>query len=108
MPLVRRVPKRGFNNKFADAIAVVNVADLQKAFDDGQEVTPDVLREKSLANGRHDSLKILGNGELTKKLTVSAHRFSQSATAKIEKAGGKIVVLPGKTTVAEKKKNNKK
>ncbi|MCH2128638.1 MAG: 50S ribosomal protein L15 [Pirellulaceae bacterium] len=108
MPLVRRVPKRGFNNKFADAIAVVNVADLQKAFDDGQEVTPEVLREKSLANGRHDLLKILGNGELTKKLTVSAHRFSQSATAKIEKAGGKIVVLSGKTTVAEKKKINKK
>merc|ERR1711964_378695 len=82
MPLVRRVPKRGFHNKFADTIAIVNVADLEKAFEDGQQVTPEALLSKSLAKGRYDQLKILGNGEITKKLTVSAHRFSESASAK--------------------------
>ena len=108
MPLVRRVPKRGFNNKFAELVAIVNVVDLEKSFDDGQEVTPEALRSKSLANGKYDQLKILGNGQLTKKLTVSAHRFSQSASEKIEKAGGKVIVLPGITTVAEKRKKKKK
>jgi len=104
MPLVRRIPKRGFYNKFADSVAIVNVADLEKAFDDGQQVTPETLESKSLAQGQYDQLKILGNGDLNKKLTVSAHRFSQSALTKIEKAGGKVIVLPGKTTVAAKKK----
>ena len=107
MPLVRRVPKRGFNNRFADTIAVINIDELERVFDNGDEVTPDVLREKSLAKSRYDELKILGNGNLTKTLTVSAHRFSKSATEKIEKAGGKIVTLKAKTTVAEKKKQKK-
>jgi len=107
MPLVRRVPKRGFHNKFADNIAIVNVADLEKAFDDGQQVTPETLQCKSLAKGRYDQLKILGNGDITKKLTVSAHRFSESASAKIEKAGGQVIILPGKTTVADKRKMKK-
>ena len=107
MPLVRRVPKRGFHNKFADTIAIVNVADLEKAFDDGQQVTPETLQCKSLAKGRYDQLKILGNGDLTKKLTVSAHRFSESASAKIEKAGGQVIILPGKTKVADKRKLKK-
>ena len=107
MPLVRRVPKRGFNNKFALTVAVVNVSDLENAFNAGDAVTPETLQEKSLAKSRHDVLKILGNGELTKKLTVSAHRFSASAREKIEKAGGEVVVLPGKTPVEEKKKQKK-
>ena len=104
MPLVRRVPKRGFNNKFADQVAVVNVGDLERAFESGDEVNPDALRAKSLAKRRYDQLKILGHGELTKKLTVSSHRFSQTAAEKIQKVGGQTVVLAGKTPVKEKKK----
>ncbi len=104
MPLVRRVPKRGFNNKFATNVFSVNVCDLEAAFEAGDEVTPTTLKEHSLAKGKYDELKILGNGDLTKKLTVSAHRFSASAKEKIEKAGGQVVVLKAKTTVAEKKK----
>ena len=94
MPLVRRVPKRGFNNRFALGVAVLNVNDLENSFDDGDEVTPQTLLTKSLAKGRYDVLKVLGNGQLKKKLTVSAHRFSKTAVEKIEKAGGSVVILP--------------
>lgn len=107
MPLVRRIPKRGFNNKFALRVATVNVGDLERAFADGDEVTPESLREKSLAKTRYDILKILGDGQISKKLKISAHRFSQSAREKIEKAGGEIVVLSGKTPVEQKKKQKK-
>jgi large subunit ribosomal protein L15 len=107
MPMVRRLPKRGFTNKWALTVATVNVRDLDAKFEAGEAVTPDSLRERSLAKGRYDVLKILGNGELTKALTVSAHRFSKTAAEKIEKAGGKTVLLPGKTTVVEKKKQLK-
>lgn len=104
MPLVRRVPKRGFNNPFAELVAVVNLSVLEKYFQAGEEVTPETLRAKNLARARWDELKILGQGELTKKLKVSAHRFSATAREKIEKAGGEIVVLPVPTPVAEKHK----
>ena len=107
MPLVRRIPKRGFNNKWADVVAIVNVSDLEAAFTDGDEVTADSLREKNLAKGGYDVLKVLGNGELTKKLKVSAHRFSKSAQEKIEKAGGEAVVLPGKKPVVKNKQKAK-
>lgn len=107
MPLVRRIPKRGFNNRWALVVANVNVQDLEKAFDAGAEVTPASLAEKSLLKGSYDVLKVLGDGELTKALTVSAHRFSKSAVEKIEKAGGKTVVLPGRTPVEDKKKQKK-
>lgn len=96
MPLVRRVPKRGFNNRWAKVIATVNVSDLEDSFAAGDEVTPETLRSKNLAKGRYDELKVLGNGELTKKLNVSAHRFSKTALEKIQKAGGKVVVLSEK------------
>ena len=107
MPLVRRVPKRGFNNRYGDSVAVVNVSALDKAFQAGDEVTPDALTKKSLVSGRYDELKILGNGDLSKKLTVSAHRFSKSAVEKIEQSGGTIVRLPGKTPVEAKKKQKR-
>jgi len=96
MPLVRRIPKRGFNNRFAKTVAVLNVSDLEKAFQAGDEVTVELLRSRNLAKGRFDEVKVLGSGELTKKLTVSAHRFSKAAQAKIEAAGGSVVVLPSK------------
>ena len=102
MPLVRRIPKRGFTNIFAPVIASVNVGDLEQLFQAGEEVTPEALRSKGLLKARYEQLKVLGDGELTKKLKVSAHRFSQSAKAKIEKAGGETVVLPVRTPVKER------
>ncbi|WP_437674304.1 50S ribosomal protein L15 [Sorangium sp. So ce131] len=91
-PIQRRLPKRGFRNPLADVVVNVNVGDLE-AFDDGAQVDVTSLRESRLVQGRFDVLKVLGSGELTKKLTVTAHRFSKGAIEKIEKAGGKAVVL---------------
>ena len=99
MPLVRRVPKRGFNNRFARVVGTVNVADLERTFASGDEVTLEALRAKSLAKSPWDVLKVLGDGELTKKLKVCAHRFSGSAKEKIEKAGGEVVVLPANVSL---------
>jgi large subunit ribosomal protein L15 len=104
MPLVRRVPKRGFTNEFALTVAAINVEDLENVFDAGAEVTPETLRESGLVKGRYDVLKILGDGELTKKLKVTAHRFSKSAEEKIRGAGGEVVVLPGKAPLEKGKK----
>jgi large subunit ribosomal protein L15 len=93
MPLVRRIPKRGFNNRWAKRIAIINVSHLEEMFQAGDEVTPESLRAKHLAKGRYDALKILGQGQLTKKLHVTAHRFSKTAREKIEQAGGVEVVM---------------
>ncbi|MGE0757235.1 MAG: 50S ribosomal protein L15 [Pirellulaceae bacterium] len=102
MPLVRRIPKRGFTNIFAPDIAEVNIGDLEQLFQAGDHVDAAALKAKGLLKGRYDELKVLGDGELTKKLTVSAHRFSASARAKIEQAGGEVVVVPGRTPVSVK------
>ncbi|MBN2023520.1 MAG: 50S ribosomal protein L15 [Pirellulales bacterium] len=104
MPLVRRIPKRGFHNRFALSVATVNVGQLDAIFAAGDEVTPETLKEKSIAKHRYDVLKVLGDGELSKKLKVAAHRFSKSALAKIEQAGGEVVVLPGKAPVVKNQK----
>ncbi len=93
MPLQRRVPKRGFNNIFAKEIAIVNVSALDKAFDDGATVTVDALLEKGLIKKALDGVKVLGNGEISKKLTVQVNSFSDSAKQKIEAAGGKAEVI---------------
>src|SRR6056297_387603 len=82
MPMIRRIPKRGFNNRFGISVFGVNVGDLEKAFDEGAEVTLESLAAKHLAKGMFDELKILGDGELTKQLTVHAHRFSKQAEEK--------------------------
>jgi large subunit ribosomal protein L15 len=103
MPLVRRVPKRGFHNRFAAAVAIVNVEDLEQAFAAGDQVNPETLHAKGITRGQFDVLKVLGNGQLTKSLVVSAHRFSRSALEKIQQAGGQAVVLPGKAPVKRKK-----
>ena len=92
-PIQRRLPKRGFRNPLADVVVNVNVGDLE-AFDAGASVDASALRQKRLVQGRFDVLKVLGDGELTKGLTVTAHRFSKSAAQKIEAAGGKVVLLP--------------
>ncbi|HIE99113.1 MAG: 50S ribosomal protein L15 [Fuerstiella sp.] len=90
-PLFRRVAKRGFNNKaFADTVVIVNVGQLEKSFEDGAEITVEALVAKGIVPSRHDALKVLGDGELNKKLTVMAHRFSRSAEEKIVAAGGKF------------------
>jgi large subunit ribosomal protein L15 len=103
MPMMRRIPKRGFNNKFAETVAVVNLADLDARFESGEEVTVETLQAKNLAKGRFDQLKVLGDGELSKKLKITAHKFSKSALEKIAQAGGEAVVLPGKAPVVKNK-----
>jgi large subunit ribosomal protein L15 len=96
MPLIRRIPKRGFNNaRFAKQFIAVNVGELNQ-FDDGARVDETALRATGLANGRADGIKILGTGELSKKLTVSAHAFSASARSKIEAKGGACEVITRK------------
>ncbi len=102
MPMVRRIPKRGFNNKWSVEVFAVNVATLDKAFEDGAEVTLELLAEKHIAKGTFDEVKILGDGELTKKLTVTAHRFSKQAEEKIAKAGGTVNRIAPKRTPAER------
>ncbi len=107
-PLIRRIPKRGFNNAFARTIAVVNLGDINEAFAAGTNVTLEVLRTKNLAKQRHDELKVLGDGEMTKKLKITAHRFSKSALEKIQKAGGEAIVIPGRAPVVKGEKKAKK
>jgi large subunit ribosomal protein L15 len=102
MPMFRRIPKRGFNNRWALTVIAVNVGQINDAFDDGAEVTIEALAIKDLAKGVFDELKILGDGELSKKLTISAHRFSKSAEEKIAAAGGKVNRLPAKRTPEER------
>ena len=91
IPLYRKLPKRGFNNKFATTYAIVNVSDLE-VFENGTTVTLDLLLDQRIIRKPYDGLKVLGNGELTKKLTVEASIFSAGAKAKIEAAGGKTEV----------------
>jgi len=107
MPLVRRVPKRGFHNRWALNVAIVNVGDLERLFQNGEEVNPQTLKAKNLAKGRYDVLKVLGDGTLTKSLKVSAHRFSRSAKEKIQQAGGEVILLPGKAPVVKNKQKTK-
>ena len=93
LPLFRRLGKRGFNNtRFATVYATVNVSDLNR-FEDGTVVTPELLIETGLLKKQLDGVKVLGNGELTKKLTVKATSFSKTAKTKIESVGGTIEVI---------------
>ena len=93
MPLARRLPTVGFNNIFATQYAIVNVADLEAAFNAGDVVDTEALKAKGLVKKTLDGVKVLGNGELTKALTVKAAAYSASAKEKIEKAGGKAEVM---------------
>lgn len=91
MPIHRRLPKRGFNNvRFADKVVVVNTAHLEKFFEEDATINEESLREKGLVKGAFDQIKVLGNGNLTKKLTVSVNAVSAGAKTKIEAAGGTI------------------
>jgi len=109
MPLVRRIPKRGFNNKgFAEIVVAVNIRDIEIRFDAGAEVTPQLLRKEGVVKKACDEIKILGEGSLTKALNVTAHAFSASAKKKIEAAGGKTTQLPGKKPVVKNKMKPRK
>ncbi len=92
MPLYRRIPKRGFTNRNTKYVVTLNVSDLER-FENGTTVTVDVLREAGLVKNSFDGVKILGNGELTKKLDVQVNAFSASAKEKIEALGGKAEVI---------------
>ncbi len=92
MPLQRRLPKRGFTNIFKKEYAIVNVRDLN-SFEDGSEINPEVLLNAGLINSTKDGVKILGDGELEKKLTVRAHKISRQAEEKITARGGRVEVI---------------
>jgi len=93
MPLVRRLPKRGFTNNFRIEFQVVNLRDLERVFGDGDVVSPESLVDKGLVRKAAQPVKILGTGELTKKLNVKAHKFSTAAQSSIEKVGGSCEVV---------------
>ena len=92
MPLYRRIPKRGFTNRNTKDIVAINVSELER-FEDGAEVTVATLLETGTISNAGDGVKILGNGDLTKKLTVKVNAFSESAKAKIEAVGGTVEVI---------------
>jgi large subunit ribosomal protein L15 len=92
MPLYRRLPKRGFNNIFRKEIIAINVEQLG-VFEAGAQIDPIALRDQGIIKKLHESIKILGNGELTIALNVRAHKFSKSAIEKIQKAGGTVEVI---------------
>ena len=102
--LAMRIPKRGFNNLFATEYATVNVSDLEKKFESGAEIDAQAVVEAGLVKKTFDGLKILGNGDITKSFTVKASKFTETAAAKIEKAGGKAVVLEEKAKFLPKNK----
>lgn len=91
-PIQRRLPKRGFRNPFPTRTAEINVGDLD-IFDAGTSIDEQALAARGLLKGRYDRIKILGDGELAKAVTVTAHAFSKSAAEKIEKAGGKAILI---------------
>lgn len=91
MPLVRRVPKRGFHNPFRKEYAIVNLDRLAQL--EGDEFSPETLQKQGVVKNLHAGLKILGNGEISRAVTVTAHRFTKSAREKIEAAGGKVEVV---------------
>ncbi len=92
-PIQRRLPKRGFKNFNKKVYALVNVRTLEEKFEDGEEVTPEVLLERGIIKKLLDGVKILGDGEITKPLIVKANAFSKSAKEKIESVGGKVEVI---------------
>jgi large subunit ribosomal protein L15 len=96
MPLHRRVPKRGFHNAFRTEYAVVNLDVLSDRFDAGTVITPDLLRERGLIHSARQPIKVLARGDVSKKLTVQAHKFSGKAAEKIAAAGGTVEVLGAK------------
>lgn len=91
MPMMRRLPKKGFNNaQFKTQYAIVNLTDLEAKFSDGDTVSEETLRACGLVKGQCDGVKVLGNGDVSKKLTIQVDKISASAKEKVEKAGGSV------------------
>ena len=103
-PIIQRVPKRGFNNRHGKIVKSINVSDLDSAFEAGTDVTPELLRTSGVAKGIWHELKILGDGKLSKSLSVSAHRFSKQAREKIVAAGGSVSEVPGPAALVKGQK----
>jgi large subunit ribosomal protein L15 len=102
LPLARRIPKRGFHNKFAQNVFAVNVGVLDAVYGAGEEVTPVTLREKGLVKVVCDEIKILADGDVTKALKLTVTRISVAAKEKIEKAGGSVTIVAAKRTPKER------
>lgn len=102
LPMMRRIPKRGFINSYADDVVAINVGDLVQVFSAGEEVTPESLEAKGLVKKRYDQIKILGDGEVTVALKVSAHAFSAQAEQKLVAAGGSVTKLRVRRTPKER------
>lgn len=102
LPMVRRIPKRGFHNRWGTSVFGVNLSAINEVFADGERVTEATLREKGLVKVRCDEIKILGDGELTKKLHFTVTRISESAKEKISKAGGTVDIVAAKRTPDER------
>lgn len=103
MPIFRRLPKKGFNNaQFKTKFAIVNLRDLEDKYGDGDTVNEETLRSHGLVKGIYDAIKLLGSGDISKKLTVEVEKVSASAREKLEKAGGKIVDPPDRKEKEEK------
>ncbi|MCA9191232.1 MAG: 50S ribosomal protein L15 [Planctomycetales bacterium] len=98
LPMIRRIPKRGFFNRYARTVVSINVGDLSQVFSSGEEVTPQILQDRGIVKKRFDEIKILGDGVIDKALKVSAHRFSGSAKEKIAAAGGTVTELQARRT----------
>jgi len=97
-PIYMRTPKRGFHNKFAVEVVGINIGVIDAAFDSGAEVTPSAIRDKGLVKVRFDELKILGAGDVTKKLNLVVTRISEAAKQKVEAAGGTVKIVAAKRT----------
>jgi large subunit ribosomal protein L15 len=94
MPLIRRLPKKGFNNiRFRKEYAILNVSDLERSFAEGEEISPESAKARGIMKKRETLLKILGKGDIARAITVHAHRVSATAKEKIEKAGGTVVFI---------------
>ena len=106
-PIYMRTPKRGFNNRFATDVVGVTVGAINGAFEEGSEITPADIRHRGLVKVRFDELKILGDGEVTKKLNLVVTRISQSAKAKVEAAGGTVKVVAAKRTPKQRVADSK-
>jgi large subunit ribosomal protein L15 len=109
LPLVRRIPKRGFNNKvFADVVESVALKAVLRKFDGSVEITPEVLEERGLIKSAKSIVKLIGSDEMPKAFNFKVHRVSEGAKEAVEKAGGKIEILPGKKPVVKNKMKAKK
>lgn len=106
-PIYMRTPKRGFNNRFATEVVGINVGAINGAFEEGSEITPADIRHRGLVKVRFDELKILGDGEVTKKLNLVVTRISESAKAKVEAAGGTVRVVAAKRTPKQRVADSK-